>query len=493
MRSLLVTTVSARLACLPLLLAAMLLVACGGGGGGGPTPSPTGELTPTPTTAINTPGTTSDPPDTPYRLLYREFGATEDIFWSALPSDPTQREEVARIQHREGYGVKPALSPDGKLLAYLTLPEFALSAQSSQAEAWLMDLETKESIKLGDGMDMGYRPLWAEDSRLLYLRQYAGPEFLAADVIVLRVFVQHPDDTTPTPTPTLAPDATPAPTPTTVEQVLRDSVARVLSFAPLGFAGDDRSMFFVQVQGGTGGGTLIGIYGPATTDSIEALWAAADANKAAADAENKRLADEAAANGQPPPVETVTPAPTPSPDTRLVVELSDQVAFDYALSPDRQKVSFLVQEFKDNGDILNQAYVADLVEATAAPFPAPGLSLGHHLRPVWHPDGRLTLGVLPESGGPGELALVSLDLSSVLFLPQAESGFDQPRGWSPDGTWLAVAHSGGSSLANPGPGRLDLVSVNGQRVTVIEGADNATEDSVVGWIDTTPGAEEDGG
>lgn len=475
----------ARLCAVPLLALVALAVACGGGGQGSPTPTATELVTPTPTLSIKTPGPTSQPPATNYRLLYREFTPNEDVIWSALPSDPTQREEVVRIPHREGYGIKPSLSPDGKLLAYLSLPEDAISAQSSQAQAFVMDLASKETVMVGGGMDMGYKPMWSPDSKLLYLRQYAGPEFLSADVIILRIFVTPPSTETPTPSPTPAPDQTPAPTPTQMETVMRDSVARVLAFAPIGFADDDKSMLFIQVQGGTGGGTLVGIYSPATSDAVESVQQLAEAAQKAADEENKRLADEAAANGQPPPDPTVSPAPTPAPDVRLVVNLSDQVAFDYSLSPDMHSVAYLVQEFKDTGEILNQAYIADLIEADTKAFPGLGLAVGNHLRPLWYPDGRLTIGVLPEDGGEGQLALVSLDGSNVLLLPQAEGGFDQPRSWSPDGAWLAVAHSSGDSLANPGPGRLDLVSINGQRVKVIDGVDNMSEDSVLGWIDTT--------
>ena len=84
------------------------------------------------------------------------------------------------------------------------------------------------------------------------------------------------------------------------------------------------------------------------------------------------------------------------------------------------------------------------------------------------------------------MALVALDQSSIALLVQPASGFDVPRMWSPDATWLAVSHRGGSSLANPGDGRLELLSVNGHRITLLEGVVNAGEDSVVGWIKPAP-------
>jgi len=258
-------------------------------------------------------------------------------------------------------------------------------------------------------------------------------------------------------------------------------VAHVLSFAPVGFSDDKRSMYFVQVEGGTGGGTLIGIYAPGSSEAVaqaEKQWA--DAQKAADDA-NRAAAAAAAAAGQPPPADTVTPAPTPSPDVRFVVQISDGVAFDYSVSPDTHKVAYLDQQFVD-GDILNRAYLADIIEATAAPLPAPGLDVGHHLRPAWYPDGRLTVGVLPSAGGLGSLAMIALDGSSFTYLAQPDSGFDEPQLWAPDGSWLVVTHSAGTSLGNPGAQSLVLVSQTGQRVTVIGGADNSNADSVLGWV-----------
>jgi WD40-like Beta Propeller Repeat len=484
-----------------LIIAIVAIIACAGGGGSGatPSPSPSPSPVPTPTPTKPPPGPTQPPPLSSYRLIIREFTPLEDVIWRVNALDPAAREELVRIPHREGFGIKPSLSPDGKLLAYLSLPEFALSAQSSQAEAYVMDLETKESVKVTDGIDLTFTPLWSPDGRLLFMRRYAGPEFLAAQVSLLRAKITRKEDPTPTPTPRptptvpLPPEATPptpaptpTPTPDPLQVVIQDTVAHVLSFTPIGFADDGRSMFFVQVQGGTGagGGSLVAMIAPSTTESIAEFQAAVDADWAAVQEANKRAADEAIAAGQPTPSITITPRPTPTRDARAIVDLSQQVAFDYELSPDLHRVSYLDQQFVD-GEILNRTMIADLVAATTAPLAHRGLSGGHHLRPAWHPDGRLSIGILP-ADGQGLLALVAIDGSSVTLLPQAEGGFDTPRSWAPDGSWLAVTHNGGNSLANPGPARLDLVSPSGQRVTVIEGADNSNEDSVISWVNIAP-------
>ncbi len=476
---------------------AALAIAAACGGGASPTPSPSPAPTPSPSPLIQTPSPTQAPPQTDYRLIYREYSATEDIIWAAVPTDPTQRQELARIQHRNGFGVKAALSPDGTLLAYLSLPDSAQSSDSSQAEAYVIDFKSADQtpLKVGGGIDYNYTPLWSPDSRLLYMRQYAGPEFLAANVIIVRVRVAHHDDPSPTPTPVLSPGIAPPPPQDPVEVVLKDSVAHVLAFAPIGFADDGKSMVFLQEQGGTEGATLIGIFSPATTKEVDALHKLGDDAWYAAQAANLQAANDAAAAGQPPPETTITPAPTPTPNSHFVVQISDQIAFDASLSPDSHTLSYVSQAINDSGEIHNLAYVADLVQATAKPLSVPGIAAGDFLRPAWYPDGRLTVSVLPSNGGAGEVVLMTLDGSGVTFLPQPASGYDTPRAWAPDGTWLAVSHSSGSSLANPGNGSLDLVALTGQRLTVITGADNAGADTVLGWLkaDALPTPSPSGG
>jgi hypothetical protein len=463
---------------------AALAIAAACGGDSSPTPSLSPTPTPSSSPLIQTPGPTQTPPPTDYRLIYREYSATEDVIWAALPTDPTQRQELARIQHRDGFGIKAALSPDGTLLAYLSLPDSAQSADSSQAEAYVIDFKSagQTPLKVAAGIDYNYTPLWSPDSRLLYMRQYAGPEFLAANVIIVRVRVAHHGDPSPTPTPVLSPGIAPPPPQDPVETVLKDSVAHVLAFSPVGFADDGKSMFFLQEQGGTEGATFVGIFSPATTKEVDALHKLGDDAWYAAQAANLKAANDAAAAGQPPPATTITPAPTPTPNSRFVVQISDQAAFDASLSPDSHMLSYVSQVIDDTGAIHDLAYVADLVQATAKPLSVPGVEAGDFLRPAWYPDGRLTVSVLPSNGGAGEVALVTLDGTNVTFLPQPASGYDTPRAWAPDGTWLAVSHGSGNSLANPGDGSLDLVSLTGQRLTVITGADNAGADTVLGWL-----------
>ena len=480
-----------------------------------PSPAPTPSPRPTPTPAPATPTPRPDAPETAYQLVYREFGATEDVIWRVLPADPTQRVELARIPHREGFGIKPSLSPDGTKLAYLSLPETARSAQSSEAEAFVMDLETKETEKVAEDVDLTFAPLWSPDGKLLYMRQLTGPQFLAADVIIVRAAVPPVGESTPPPTPTLEPPLTPVPTRPAVEEALRDSIGRVLSFIPVGFAQDEESLLFVQIRGGTQQGSLLGSLKPATTEALEEAWddyielleAIAAENASPTPTATPTPAPTATPTAIPTVTPTVTPTPTPDPaasptpnpagrqaasptpaptpfrDTDFIVEMSDQITFDYDLSASLDKLSFLAQEFTDEGVIANRAHWVDVPGKSVHTVGTEQLPAGYHLRPLWHPDGvRVTLGVLPFDGTLGRVAVMQPDGSSAGYLASAGSGFDEPRSWAPDGSWLAVSHSEGSSLANRGNVSLALVARTGLRVTVIEGADNATQDSVLGWL-----------
>lgn len=253
--------------------------------------------------------------------------------------------------------------------------------------------------------------------------------------------------------------------------VIQDKVSTVLRFVPLGFADDGKTMYFIQVQGGTGGGTLAGAYAPATTESIATATAEADATATA-------LAQQTVtAGGTVIPNATIEPPLTPTPLASFLVRLSDQIAFDFDMSPDRRQLTFVAQEFVD-GATVDRTFVADLPGKSVAPLAVEGLVPGDQLSPRWHPDGqRLAIGTLPSGGEPGAVALLPVGGGAPTFLPAPPVGFDDPQGWAPDGTYLAVTSKGGESLANPGAERLDLVAPTGQRMTIAEGGDLL----VIGW------------
>jgi hypothetical protein len=480
------------------VLAGGILLASGESGDSEATPTPTVALTATPTAAPRpTPGPTQAPPKTSYRLVFRQYGKTEDVIWRVLLQDPKQRSVVIKLPHREGFATVPSLSPDGKLLAYLSLPDKATSPESSQADMYLVDLEKKETVKVAEGLDYGFEPLWSPDSRLIYVRRLAGSEFLNATFYIMRLRITHPDDPTPSPSPKPSPTLTPVPTPTptaspvgqtptptpeAVEPVIEDTIARIYEFTPIGWYDDGRSLVFVQIRGGTAGDSIAGIHSPATLEAVVEVESMEEEARRAADEANQKAVEDAVKNNKPVPANTVTPKPTPSPITKPVLELSKQPVFEYSLSEDAHKVAYLRQDIEDVS-IVTRAYIGDLINAKAYPLPAHGLSGGHHLRPVWHPDSkRVALGVVPDSGGPGLLVLVAINGAAVSFLPQPDSGFDEPLSWAPDGSWLAVTHHSGDSVVNRGKASLELVAPTGQRVKIIDGGANSDKAAFVGWI-----------
>jgi len=475
------------------------LAACGGGGEPvrsptpqATTPGPIGETTVTPI---------PPPPDTQLRLIYQEVGATEDIIWRVQPFNPNKRAEVTRIKHRKGFSVEASLSPSGRLLAYLSLPEAARGVESSQAEAYVLDLKTKKVRLVVKDVDLQFRPLWSPDSRWLFVRRYAGFSFLTADVTVLQISVPAPppffDPATPTPRPTPTPTATataspspkgqtptptvtptpkgqtptPTPAPEYPKAILQAKTSTILAWIPIGFATDKKSLYFIAIPGGTGGTTLVGAYAPATTAAI-----------AAATAEG-RLTATALARSPTPKPDPKVPTSTPKPLTSFIVALSDQLASDFDLSRDQEHLSFLAQDIVE-GEFVQRVFIADLVARSKTPLTRKGQPASAPLHPVWHPDGtRLAIGFLPSGGEKGAVALVKVAGGAVSFLPAPMSGYDVPLSWAPDGSYLAVTHMSGKSLVEPGKARLDLVAPTGHRLRV---AAEGVEFRFVGWVAPEP-------
>jgi len=460
------------------LLVALLFSKCGG--------SEPAEHTPPPSIDVRSPGEntiTPTPPagDTSFRIVFQESGATEDKIWRVSPSNPTNREPVATIKHRDGWSVKASLSPDSRSIAYIAVPEGATDA-SYQGELFMLDLKRQDTELVYRGVDLRFRPMWTPDSKLLYVRRLFGMETLILQVPVIRKLAPGETATpspSPSPTPTETPfveetpppeetfppeeTESPSPTPTPsladlVKTVLQAHMGSVLTFIPVGFADDGKSMYLIQVQGGTGGGTLVASYAPATAQAL-------------AEEKAKATPEPTLAPDQPP-------LPTPRPQANFVVKLSDQIARDYDLSPDKKHLSYLAQEIV-NGEFVLRPYTADLPAKTTTAVSTDGLPPGDHFHPLWHPGGTLlALGSLPTGLESGAVALIPVGGGAPGFLPAPERGFDVPSAWAPDGSFLAVINFSGDSLANLGASRIDLVAPTGQRMILAEG----TQFDVIGWF-----------
>ena len=458
---------------------ALALAACGDDDGPAGTPTAAPTATPDPRSPLGeaTITVTPPPPNSEYRLAVSEFGDEADTIWLVNPSNPSDRREVVTIPHRPTFGIVPSLSPDGRLLAYLSLPpEAPPDPFLSRYELFLMDLTTGYTEKLLENVDSRFTPLWAPESRILYVRQLSGPDPFSIDVIVTQITIPDPPPPgeTPTPSPTPSPTPTPAPTgepeeptPTPFEpvrQILRDNVSRVLLFLPIGFAADNERMYFVQIAGGTGGATLLGSYAPATSESIATATANLDLTATAI--------AETSPTPSPTPNPDAPPTPTPTPVARLEVQLSDQLITGVQLSPNKERLSFLAPVLVE-GDVLERAFITDLANRSVAPLSVEGLPSGTHVNPVWHPDSeRIALGFQRSAGAEGAVAIVPVTGGSLTYLPAPDGGFDEPKSWSPDGGFLAVEHH-----LDTGQARLDLVSPTGQRGTVL----NHPNYRILGW------------
>ena len=394
----------------------------------------------------------------------------EDTIWSIDPADPSDRVEVAKAPHKPGSAVAPALSPDGKKIAYNAMPELGIDS-SRDAETYILDLESDETALVAQGVDLLTVPRWAPDGGLLFLRRN-----LEEEVTVILVELSKPDEHEDA-----KPEEEEKPPP--IRTVLRQHVSDVLIYVPLGFDAEEATMYFIQVQGGTEGGTYLGRYAPATGEAVATATAEAEATATAealvtATAEARATAIGGTPTPTPTPVASPTPTPRPALTGSVFLFLSDQIAYDYSLSPDFSRLVFLVPSLVE-GEFVFRTHIADIKTEQVSPLIAEGLPAGQHLRPLWHPDGdKVSVGQLPAGPNAGRVALVPLDGGEVTFLPPPDKGFDIPLSWSPDGKFLAVKSFPGESLANSGPERLVFVAQGGQRLPAPEGA----ETQPVGWV-----------
>jgi hypothetical protein len=56
------------------------------------------------------------------QLVISEFGERADSIVAIDPADVSSRKTIATIEHADGFGVFPSLSPDGRAIAYPALP-----------------------------------------------------------------------------------------------------------------------------------------------------------------------------------------------------------------------------------------------------------------------------------------------------------------------------------------------------------------------------------
>ena len=102
-------------------------------------------------------------------IVYSEFGQWTDTIWAADPNDPANRVALASIDHAFGFGINPALSPDGVHIAYTVRTGDA--AQSAGDELWLLDVETSAAKRLAQQVELAGAPVWSPASDAIFVRR----------------------------------------------------------------------------------------------------------------------------------------------------------------------------------------------------------------------------------------------------------------------------------------------------------------------------------
>ncbi len=430
------------------------LAACSGDSASEPLPSPSPTIAPVP--AVTVTDTPTPPPEpSAFRFVYREPGQDADVIWRVNPADPSQREQLARVNHPPGRGISATLSADGKSMLYTLMPPGALDP-TGQADAYTLVFATGKTEQIAQRVDLRTRPLPSPDGQLVYFR---GND--RQDVLIIQIDLSRPKED-----------------PERDKEIIRVNQATFVSLLPIGFSKEDvqnvgnEKMYLIQVRGGTQGGTSVASYVPVSLAAISATATA--------------LAPPPpeAPPPEPPPPEEPPPEPPPSPTqpppaTTFIVQISDQNARDCRLSPDAKKVACVAPALVE-GQILTQTVIADLVRKSTAPLPGEGLGGSGQLRPAWHPDGdKVSVGQLPSGPTGASVAIVQLGGGQPTLLTPPPRGFDVPLSWAPDGRFLAVTSYEGDSVANPGLPRLVFLSPGGQRVIAAEGV----EADPLGWVE----------
>ena len=113
-------------------------------------------------------------PDEPLRFLFAETAGGATAIWSADPAAPADRRLLARVTHDPEWGIRAAVSPDGRYLAYTAMPSGARDPARS-ATLTLLDLRQRTSRRLATSLDLRTTPIWLADRpRLVALRGSAS-------------------------------------------------------------------------------------------------------------------------------------------------------------------------------------------------------------------------------------------------------------------------------------------------------------------------------
>lgn len=136
-------------------------------------------------------------PQGPPRIVFAEFGLNEDQVYTAPADAPEDRTLRTSVPHAPGWGINPATSAAGSLVAYTVLPEDAEPDRESPAELWVLDVATDRLTRLARDADLLVAPVFADDGRSLLYRRSEGArqEIVRVSVADLSREVIHAEQT----------------------------------------------------------------------------------------------------------------------------------------------------------------------------------------------------------------------------------------------------------------------------------------------------------
>jgi Tol biopolymer transport system component len=103
-------------------------------------------------------------------IIFTELDHDTTTVWQASARWPESRTALARLEHREGFGIRGSVSPDDSLLAYTFIP-VEKGEPVGGASLALLELGSGQSNPLIEGVDLHSRPVWSADSQLITFRR----------------------------------------------------------------------------------------------------------------------------------------------------------------------------------------------------------------------------------------------------------------------------------------------------------------------------------
>jgi hypothetical protein len=108
-------------------------------------------------------------------LVFAVFGENADHIYRAPAHDPSQRTLVDTVPHAPGWGILPATQMAGSLVAFTVLPADGPARGDAPAEVWLLDVDSRDRIRLAGDADLLIAPvLAAGGAELVYRRTLEG-------------------------------------------------------------------------------------------------------------------------------------------------------------------------------------------------------------------------------------------------------------------------------------------------------------------------------